>query len=178
MSVKSVKAKKNQKGFTLIEFSIVAAVIALLIYGIVQAGNTMFGGADTKKEKEHIQFISDNVKKMYEGTNYNGLTNAIAQSAKVFPKEIVDNAYNHSWNAAVTVAVATVNGIADSGYAITYASVPSEACVDLVTGSQGRFDVINIAGTDVKTFGNQLNRGTTGTNCGSAATVDIIFTGR
>lgn len=169
---------KKQKGYSLVELGIVIAVIAIFIGGVVTFGQGMFKDTEVKTEQQNIQAAADNIKKLYEGTNYSGFDNTVAQNAKVFSDRLVDNGYNNVWNGLVSATAADVNSVANSGYAITYTEVPQDVCPDFVAGVQGKFDVITIGSTEVKSFNGKLDRAATAAQCASATTVDIIFTAR
>lgn len=174
--------RKKQKGFSLIEILVVLAVIAILVGGIVAAVQGLNSDAEVSNEARNINTMSDRVKKMYGSSAFTGLTTAVAWDGGIFPDALTEaaGASNaggiHSWKGLVTIASATLNGIANGGYAITYATVPGESCLDLVTSVEGRFDEITVAGTPVKAFNGVLNRATAATNC-AANTVALVFTG-
>lgn len=171
-------AEKDQKGYSLIEVGIVISIIALFTGSVLVYSQLMFDSTALKEEQTNIQQTSNHIKRLYQDTNYLGLTNTVARNASVFAKAITDNGFNHSWNGSVTVGVATINGIVDGGYKITYADVPNDMCMKLVTLVNERFDDISIEGNLVKAFPSPLDRSAASVDCNSAGVVDIVFAGR
>jgi hypothetical protein len=129
-----------QRGASLLEGIAYLGVAAIVVLGAVSLLTNAFSSAQTNRASEEIISIRTAVKKLYMGqaASYGAVDfTASLITAKVFPSTLALNAagtgITNSWNGAVTVA--GTNG--GSTFTLTYANVPKDACINLVSGASG-----------------------------------------
>lgn len=178
-AVKSgLQKKRDQKGFTLVEVAIVVAVGALLLIGVSQAP-TIIANNRANAEIAELPQVVANIQKIYANrSNFVGIDNAQVIGLKAFPEDRVDGAASllSRWGESITVAPADVGTGTDNGVSLTYALVPSAECINVIQGVEGRFYTIEVAGTEVKTDGGDLDLAALSTQCNSDTEVGIVYT--
>lgn len=168
--------KQNQKGFTMVEIAIVVAIAALLLIGVTAAPRIIASNKANAEASELPQIVTG-IQKVYANyPNYAGATLAQVIGMKALPDERVTTATtaNNRWSGAITMATAATYNPNDS-IKLSYASVPTRECNDVLQSVESRFIRIAVAGVDVKPAGGTLNLTTLGTQCGSANNVNIDY---
>lgn len=169
---------KKQKGFTLVEVGIVAAVVLALLAGVIGAPRVM-ANMRANDEIGELKTISTSVQKIYSNSaNYTGATLAEIIGMKGIPDNRVVNASTatNRWSGSLTLTPATLSTTDDS-MRLTQTQVPEYECANIIPQVESGFARVSVNGTDVKPFGGTLNRTTLGTQCsGNAITVDYYFT--
>lgn len=133
--------KHSQRGYSLVELSIVLAIIAVVIAGavtgvqtILRSNNTVRTIATTNKAVGAI------TAKLMRDADYTNATNANLTNASMGvwdSKDISGTAVTNAYGGQVYVGAlsADENGISKlQGYVYTLTGVPTAACVDLVMG--------------------------------------------
>lgn len=167
----------KQRGVSIVELLIWLALAALVIIGGVIGANSFIAGNKTRQETEELPVIFTKIQKVYsQSASYNGMTLAILINNRVFPADRVTSATTvvNRFGGAVTVAAANVTGT-DDGAALTYAGVPEEGCIDLVSAMARSAAKISVDTVVVKAVGGTLNVATLGTNCNDSTANTIEF---
>ncbi len=127
-----------QRGASLLEGIAYLGVAAIVVLGAVSLLTNAFSSAQTNRAAEEIISIRTAVKKLYMGqaASYSPASmTASLITARVFPSTLAPNdagtGITNSWNGAVTVTGNT------STFTLTYAAVPRDACINLVSGASG-----------------------------------------
>lgn len=189
--MKSMSIQKQQ-GFSLVELLLVLGVIALIaiaafiIYPSVQAG------AQANTEASNATAIVAGVKNLFGAKgNYQGLTDAVACQAQVYPSTMVGgattastcalsaNAPKSAWGEAVTLAVGAAPY---NQFAIHYSKIPSATCTKLLSNIAANFDSVGttaIGSFDIKKSGQAPDPVAIATKCAAANPVtDLYFTSK
>lgn len=163
--------------------SIMSVLLGLVIAALVAVvAFNQFSDAQRKTRIEaatgDISAIISEAQKTYGAANqYGAVTTAIAVQGGVVPTRLRvagTNTAQNKYNGAITLAPATITTANDS-LALGYANVRREDCQDLVIAVEPQTRGITVAGTDVKANDGALVLATLGTQCDSAANVDLIF---
>lgn len=183
-------AQKKQRGFSLLELTVVIAVVfGLLGFGI-SAAPALFASMNSVGELSELPTVIMNVKKTAKDRpNFNGLTIDTLARSSVFPDGRATipatgaATVQNQWGGAVTGGVATLTST-DDIYRLLSQGVPKQECIDTVKGVAKMVRRISVdaansttigAGTVVKTDGGVVNDAQLGTACdgSSAITFDI-----
>lgn len=170
----NTRKNKRQKGFTLVELVIVLGIVVVGVIAILGRQNSTNQASRVMTESGNLQTIVGKVNASFAGrASYAGLSTAFLLDQGAFPTSMVNgtNVVN-VWNGAVTVA----SGTGDTSFDITTASVPTGACIELVTTTSRSFRTVTVGTTVVKTAAQaQADLATTQTACAAATTTSIIF---
>lgn len=190
MNCRAQVAHKKQKGFSLLELTVVIAVVFGLIGFGISAAPQLFSSMNSVGELSELPTVIMNVKKSAKDRpNYNGLTIDTLARSNVFPEGRATipstgaATVQNQWGGAVTGAVGTLNAT-DDIYRLVSQAVPKQECIDTVKGVAKMVrriyvDAANSAtaggGSLVKADGGTVTDSTLATACdGSAAiTFDI-----
>lgn len=146
----SFQSRKKARGFSLIEFGIVVALIA----GATVIVYLMFSGrsdsATASAEAQNFTMMAaDTQQKWRAQGNFTGIAAADLVNNGVVPATmVVGEAIQTRWNTPVTVAQGTVNSAGDS-VVFTY-QVPQRSCADFVTQAGSSAVVVVAGGATVK----------------------------
>ena len=165
--------KKRQRGFSLIELIVVVAIVGLVAAAVISRSASTQQSTQIQTESQNLQSIVGKAKSVFAGRpNFNGATTAFMLANGAFPTSMVNNnVVTHSWNGAVTVAP----GANPTTLDITYAAVPTAACIEFVSSQSRPYVEVTVAGTAVKNGAAVADTGATQAACESAATVPVIF---
>lgn len=175
--------EKKQRGFTLIEFMVVIALIGLGLVLVV----TQFGQANaankTSTAVKNLTSLSGGISSFKE--NRGGFSN-VTDTNLLKTNGVPDNMrvtvagtdqIQNIFGGTVLVAVVTGN---DNQYTITYPSVDTTSCVEIATRMVSSFVSVKAgaAGAEVAITGIGDATGAGGTTaCGAATTVQMVLTG-
>lgn len=126
--------QKKKKGFTLIEILLVVGFIALAGLGVYTVYEKVSLANAVESELRNFKIIHAGIKSLYSNNNYDGLTNEVANYAKIIPdsmKTVLDSQIKHSFNGTVYIHSATYNNVPLSVFTIYYFSVPSNVCTQI-----------------------------------------------
>lgn len=123
---------RRQRGVSLLEAIAYLGVAATIIVGAVALLSSAFSGARANRAQEELTAISTGVKRLYmsqAGAFGTGNLNVTLASAKVFPSTLAVAGANvlNAWNGAVNVVGNT------TVFDISYANVPQEVCIELLS---------------------------------------------
>jgi PilS N terminal. len=132
-------AKARKRALTLIEGAMVLGLFAFVIGGAMYYYGQSNSARQVTNGLGELSSIAQAVRNLYGGqANYAGLNANVLTESSSLPKRMVLSAGNiRSSFGSVTVAPANT-GTADSGFAITFQSVPKEVCVQMAVKDQGR----------------------------------------
>ena len=154
--------KQSNKGFTLIEILLVVGFIAIAAIGVYFVYNKVQVGNQANTEARNIDTLRAGITSMYKATrNYSTVNNLVVNQARITPDNMREagaatNVITNSFGGNVTIAPATLGngGGTANGFSIRYENVPGAVCSKLVSGAGSQFNQVTVAGTVVKTFGN------------------------
>ena len=167
-------SRKKQGGFTLVELVVVLAIIIAAISAIIARQMSTSQSSRVQSEAGNLQTIVGKVNSTFAGrSSYAGATTAFLLAQGAFPTSMVNgtNVIN-GWNGAVSVAPGAGNTSVD----ITYAGVPSSACIEFVANTSKSYRTVTVGATVVKTTAqSEADLTATQTACSAASSVSIIF---
>ena len=139
-------SRKRQKGMGLIEFAIYLALAAAILFGVFYLVGVVQGKRITNNEVSNVTMMASDLRTKFTGqSSFAGITPAAMIALNIVPKPTITSGFS----TPVTVAAANINGVANDGFTFTY-QVPSDDCSNFVSGAEGAFSRIAIAGTNVK----------------------------
>lgn len=128
--------RRSQQGVSLLEAIAFLGIAAVVILGAIALLNNGFSSANSNRAQEEVSAIRTGVKRLYMGqaSSYGTSNmNATLISANVFPSTLATDAASgsvlNSWNGDVQVVGATAT------FLISYASVPKDVCINLVSAN-------------------------------------------
>jgi len=128
----------RQRGASLLEGIAYLGIAAIVVLGAVSLLTNAFGSAKANQTTEEIIALRTVVRKLYAGQPYNvGNMAANLINANAIPNTLVvvggpTNIVNNSWAGAVTIA-----GASAGTFTISYAGVPRDVCMSVVSGANG-----------------------------------------
>jgi len=175
------KIEKKQRGFTLIEFMVVIALIGLGLVLVV----TQFGQASASNKSQtsvrNISSLISGITGLKDTRNgYKGITTAVLLQTNAVPQNMkgTANAITNVFDGSVTVSAPTTAPY--TPYTLTLAKVTQEACTEIAAKFLGAKDssITFIAAAPEATSGTAATAPTTGmatigdaqTQCASATT--------
>lgn len=178
----SFQSRKNARGFSLIEFGIVVALIAgatVIVYLMFSGRND---SANASAEAQNFTMMAaDTQQKWRAQGNFTGIdASALINNGVVPSTMIVGNTIETRWNTPVTVGPGTITTAGDSAL-FTY-QVPRRSCADFVTQAGSSAVVVTVDGTavkDVPSGENTMNVTAVGTGCDAASgggNVPVVLT--
>jgi hypothetical protein len=123
---------RRQRGVSLLEAIAYLGVAATIIVGAVALLSNAFSGARANRAQEELTAISTGVKRLYmsqAGAFGTGSLNETLANAKVFPSTLAVAGADvlNAWNGAVVVTGNT------TVFDISYANVPQDVCIELLS---------------------------------------------
>ena len=170
----------RQRGFTLIELSIVLIIIGVLaIMGT--RGVALYTATKDESEAQNVNRImmALQVKYRYD-PDTSTVTNAVAIATSVFDKSgwavnVTAGTILHSFNGLVTIVPSTI-AVANDAFKLTMASVPYKNCGDIVRIVANSAYSVTVGTTVVQTIPSAPATGAAiDAACGTTGTVSLIF---
>lgn len=137
--------KYNEAGRSMIEMLGVLAIIGVLSVGGIAGYSKAMNKYRVNKTVDEITQIATNIRTLFGGQrNYESLTAAVVDGAKLVPEEMYTDAstttmtYANPWSEDLTITV-TSKTSADTNKAFTIKSekIPTEACIELAVMDWG-----------------------------------------
>lgn len=172
---KALRSKRNVKGFTLIELSIVIIVGALLLAVALVIARSVLADNRANDELKELPVIITRVQKLYANRpNFAGLTTTLAIAQNVFPDSRVASTttVNNRWGGTITMAPVTIASANDAVDA-TYTLVPKSECLAVIPQVENNMRTITVGGTVVKADGALTDLTALGTQCGTSPTTIV-----
>jgi PilS N terminal len=176
----TLKTIKRSKGASLTEFILWSVLVIGIVAAVFAAYLKAKDNREASSENSKLTLLQTGIKGLYQGrSTYVGLTEAVLINAQAAPNDMVNGtALANSWGGAVTVVPASLGGIANNAYAITYPNVPRSVCTKLVLGTGQTFDTVLVGTTTLKVFGaTDIDPAASATACNNN-TNTIVFTAR
>lgn len=142
---------RRQRGASLLEVIAYLGIAAIVVLGAVSLLTSAFASAQSNRTLEEVVSIRTGVKRLYmgQGNNY-GSTEITAQmiAAGIMPATLTSSATGtlNVWNGAVIIKGATTK------FTISYANVPSAACIAVLSGATGWTSVAVGTATPITAF--------------------------
>lgn len=171
MSAAGKKAKS--RGIGLLEFTLALVLGLVVLFGVISLYKSSSQSSQIASEASALQSLTVGVKALFPGAaTYTGLSAEMLIKANKVPTNMIDGTgLKHAWGSAVTVAAD-----ATGGYNITYAAVPSSACIELVSAVGANYNRSTVGSTVVKSASQTaVDVAQATTACTATATVGIIF---
>lgn len=134
---------RQTRGFTLTEAAIVLGIVGLILGAIWVAAASVYANLRTKQTSEQILQIAQAVRALHATSTSipAGVTMLQLAKAGVVPKDMLDDATNpqfvrNVWGGNVTFTVGN-QAFAGDTFAITFAAIPQQPCVDLAVRTTG-----------------------------------------
>lgn len=170
---KNVIARRRQGGFTLIELIVVIVIIVAAAAAIISRQRSTAQTSQVQSEQSNLQSIVSKVNSSFSARpSYSGVSTSFLLAQGAFPTQMVNgSSVVNVWGGAVTVAAGTGN----TSFDITYAGVPSSACIELVSNVSRFYSEITVGSTKVKNGAALADLATTQTACTAADPVSLTF---
>ena len=139
---RSAAARHSKQGFTLTEIAIVLGIIGLILGAIWVAAASVYSNLRVSKGVNQVLAIAQSTRALYATSPTTGDaagTNETASfiSAGVFPADMINGgATVNPFNGTVMVTTQT-NNVAGDAFGIEYNSVPTAACISMLTSTGG-----------------------------------------
>ena len=174
---REIKPKKSG-GFTLIEFGIVVALIAIAVVGIYsfyQARKNSSGVSETAQE---LVMIGARAQKLYsDQPSFTGVTAAVLINNGIVPANMVSGTtIRTKWNTTVAVGAGTLNTAGDA-LSLTVPVQP-KSCSDFVQEAAAGSAKVTVGGQVVKDIVSGVDNlviGTLGTACSGNGNVNVAL---
>ncbi|EEU9261452.1 type 4 pilus major pilin [Escherichia coli] len=165
-----VKSKKKlQKGLSLIEASMVLALSAIVVSGVMYYYQSASDNNKTQNTVSELMSIVSSVNGLYAGQqNYNGLNEKVLYNTSAVPENYKNSAtqgITHPFGDSIQVGPIGVNG--ENGYYVFLNKIPKAACINLATMNFGT----SMAGVGVGVTSSGLASSTNPTPLTSATNV-------
>lgn len=165
-----IKSKKKfQKGLSLIEASMVLALSAIVVSGVMYYYQAASDNNKTQNTVSELMSIVSAVNGLYAGQqNYNGLDQTVLYNTSAVPEN-----YKNSTTKGIThpfgddIEVGPVGNNGDNGYYVFLNKIPKAACINLATMNFGT----SMAGVGVGVTSNSLSAATSTAPITAATTV-------
>lgn len=161
--------KKFQKGLSLIEASMVLALSAIVVSGVMYYYQSASDNNKTQNTVSELMSIVSAVNGLYAGQqNYNGLSKEVLYNTSAVPenyKNSSNRGITHPFGDNIDVGPRGTNGA--NGYYVLLNKIPKAACINLATMNFGT----SMAGVGVGVTSQTLGKATSATPITSAATV-------
>jgi len=172
-------ARKNQRGFALLELTVAIILVSLLGAAAIYAYQANQRRTEVKENVTQVIETSAELQKKFGINNqYGAVTTAIAVQSRAVPSNLRvtgTNTAQNSYGGAITAAPLTLTS-ADDSIALTWSNVPQSQCIDLVQSGHQVARRVRVAATVVKVLDTAAPVvATLATQCESADRVDVIF---
>lgn len=164
------RTPRSQRGASLLEVIAYLGIAAIVVLGAVSLLNSAFASAQSNRTLEEVVSIRTGVKRLYMGqaSNY-GTTEITTQmiAAGIMPATLSSSSTGaqNVWNGAVIIKGATTK------FTISYANVPSAACIAVLSGATGWSSVATGNATPISTFPITPAAAQTACDAGNANTI-------
>jgi len=169
--------KGRQRGFTLIELSIVIAIGVALILAGLKFAPALMRGTRVQSEVQNIGMLVNNVRNLYKG-RYANLSNAQAIQFNLPPTDLVDGAnLSGRWGAVTLSPAALAGAAANTALQVTLANIPQPDCIQLAPALLGVADELDVGGAANLKSANTPNpaNDAIAAACGAGGAVNIVI---
>ena len=162
--------KNAQHGASLLEAVAYLGIASLVLVGAVSLVSGAFNAAETNRASEEFVALRTASKKLFSGQIYPANMVPVLIAAKGVPGTLTVNGtgatatISNGFGGAVTVAGTA--GTPPNTFTISYANVPPEVCIGIISGASG-WTAVRVGTTNVTL---PTNASAAQTACGTAAT--------
>jgi len=170
-------AAKKQGGFTLIELSIVLAIIIIVILAGLSLAPMLMRGTRVQSETHNVGMLMSQVRNTYQG-RYANLTTAKVLQYNLAPSNLVNgNALAGNWGSITLVPGALTGAVANTAMQVTLVNIPQPDCIQLAPALAGTADELDVGGNANLKSANNPNpaKDTITDACGNAGAVNIVL---
>lgn len=167
----------RQRGFTLIELSIVIAIGLILILAGLKFGPSLMRGSRVQGEIQNVGMLVSNVRNLYRGRYANASVAQVIQF-NLAPSDLINGAALNGNYGNITVGPsALAGGAANTAMQIVLTNVPAADCVQLAPGLLGAADELDVgAAANLKSAANpNPANDVVAAACGNAGPVTITL---
>ena len=173
--------RKFQKGLSLIEASMVLALSAIVISGVMFYYQSASDNNKTQSTVSEVMSIISAINGLYAGQeNYNGLDSTVIYNTSAVPENYKNSDATISHPFGDDIIIGPVGTDGESGYYILLEDIPQSACISLSTMNFGT----SMAGVGVGVGVSQLSGAdydsltsiTSGTSASAGTLYDGVFT--
>lgn len=173
----SRKAVASQRGFGLVEMSLVLIIVAIALAVGYQAYQSNTRSVELQSNTGAVTQTAAELQKKFGKTNkYGDATTAVAVRSRAIPQELRvgtgDTAQN-SYGGNITVAPANCSGTNDC-VDLTWSNVPEAQCIDLVISTEQVARSVVVGGAAVKPLDGGLDVASLSNQCNSGA-VSVVY---
>ena len=175
---------KRQAGMTLTESLLVLSVGALV--AVLAYGGYRMATSDVKVQSQTkgvVQLVGKIKQVFSSATDYSGVTLTNVINSRIVPTDFKVNgttSIDNAWGGNITPAVGNqAGGTPLTSFKLTISNIPSEGCVDFLSGIASSANSLWMNGTtagthDVKPAGGVFNAGTAATQCANGGTAILV----
>jgi type II secretory pathway pseudopilin PulG len=167
----------SQAGFSFVEVILGVAVVSILGVGAFTLANRLEEKKEIRIEQNNVQEIAQRVGSAYSSVGrFPGTLRQSAIGDGLLPSDMVRGTQlQNVWGSSVDLRTTTIDGKADAGMEIVYASVPKSGCAPLaISAGSGMFDV-EIDGVSVMDAEGNVDPLAAGARCNAPA-AEVVFT--
>lgn len=166
----------KQKGFTLIEMSVVLVLAGILLSPLFLRFMDKRDQTIAKEEAENWITIAANAQEKYSTEpDYTGVTETIAKGLDIFPKSmLVGTAVQNKVKGAITCAAVDLTGTKD-GWECTSANYPKAVCNAVVQKLDATMRRITVGSTVVKPTDQKVNLTDLSSACSGSTANSLKF---
>jgi prepilin-type N-terminal cleavage/methylation domain-containing protein len=149
------KTARRQRGFTLIELSIVIAIGLLLILAGLKFGPTLMRGTRVQSETQNIGGLKTAIGNLYRG-QYNPpaqpVSNANIINFGLAPQDLLDagGGLTGHWGTVTVTPSNLAGGVPGTAMQIALINIPQDVCVQLAPSLVALADEMDVGGAAVK----------------------------
>lgn len=140
--------RNNKKGYSLLEVLIVIGIITSIIVSVFYFYPKLKNSNTVNIEVSNLNTILSGIYGIYNGNNYDGISNKLLIEAKIIPNTMVSNTLykiTNSWKGEVIISAYKVKN-RHSMLSMKYTNIPQDQCALFVSSVEKNFGAIK---TDV-----------------------------
>lgn len=171
------RSRMSQRGFGLVELSLVLIVVAIAMYAGYMAFASNSRSVELQANTGAVTTTAAELQKKFGKTNkYASVTTALSVRSRAISEDLripsTDTAQN-SYGGAITTAPANCSGTADC-VDLVWSNVPEDQCIDIVVGTERVARAVNVGTTAVKPLDGTLDMAALSAQCNSGA-VNVTY---
>lgn len=168
-----------QRGLSMLEISLVLIVIAIILVAVYIGFQQNQRRAEINENVSNItQIISTAQARFGKTGGYTGLTTAIAVQTRLIPDNlriVGGNTAQNSYGGLLAVTPVTCVTAGDC-LELQWTRTPSSQCAEIVMAVVNSVRRVNVGANNIKPLDGVLGVAALGTQCDSAANIDLVFT--
>lgn len=178
--LKTANYAYRQRGASLLEGIAYLGIAAIVVIGAVSLMRGAFSNAQSNQLMQDVVSIRTSVRKLYMGQSgapygavATGGLNQVLSNARALPDNLAvaaDGTIKNTWNDTVTISSVS----SGTQFAISYASVPKDVCINALSGASGWVSIV-IGTTSILEASMPVTTATANTAC-AGATNTIVWT--